>query len=116
MSFKLFDADKWTDVKYDDTVDSRVNILSCKKDLLLFNLDYFAIMVKDKCLNGTQLELESYNKISGATSKLLKKPLDVCCRNILKGKSFFRTICLLDKSYVKYAKEIIDFCELNQEK
>lgn len=112
--FKLFCSDRWIEINTDSTIDSRLYVRSCKKDLLLFNLDYFAMMVKDKCMSGTQLEKESYKKIATATEKLAKKRLTTCCKNIIRGKSFFRTVCLIDKSFVDYAKQIIDFCELNQ--
>jgi hypothetical protein len=90
--------------------DKRLYIDSCKKDIILFNIDQFAIMTKDHC--ETFLDKDAHKKVAGCTKKFLNLDVYDICKNVLKGKAFFDSLSLLG-DFKEYRDYIIEFCELN---
>lgn len=111
IKYKLFFKDDWShlQVSIESAVERRKYIESCKKDVLLFNLDHFAMTVKEGALSGTQLEKEAYKKIAGATEKFLNVDLKKICANLLKGKPFMDALSIIGGK--EMSDQIINFCK-----
>jgi len=109
FEYYLYDIGEWTVSSSFNLKgpDKRKYIESCKKDVLLFNLDYFCRNVKDKL--EVQNEKEAHKKLVNAVDMFIKVEFKKICANLLKGKAFLETLSLIDGEKMK--DEIIKFCE-----
>jgi hypothetical protein len=109
FEYHLFEKKGWTVSSTFDLEgpDKRQYIESCKRDVLLFNIDYFCRNVKDKL--EVHSDIEAHKKVSGAVEKFIGKDLKTICKNLLKGKPFLDALSLIDGKEMR--DEIIKFCE-----